>query len=613
MPSRRRLVVAALSLLLAGAAHGQLRAAFYNIAGLKGNTGAITDVLAQIHEDDRPGFAVPADVLVFTEVRQADVANLASLVAAAAPPGVAYSMGTFTTSPLEDQATGSNAIFLRVGRVTEIPSGHQDIPTGANRNTDRWLLSLVGYVSPAVPFYVYGSHLKASSGSENEALRLWGVNQIRANADALPAGTPIIYMGDMNFYSSSEDGYVAFLAAPGSGQAFDVLPGSWGGSTKAIRHTQSPRDIARSLIGGGMDDRFDFQLFSGTMMDGNGLAVIGGTYRAFGNDGFHYNLAVNDGNNSYFPGDIPRSNALADSLFDASDHIPVVVDLQLPAVLEAWVVAQPGKVIRNTPVSVEVRAWNAADAVTPLGADALNFQAVASGGVSGSASGEAPLAPSYASRFFTLATSVVGSVSGTVTVTTTAEAAQFAVYPLPVTGKVVRASNASFSGSADVDATTVHFDVSPGVGTVALEVPIFNLGYDSNQALLDADGTALGAGSSAISLVAGSATGIGAAPGVLHFAFDGTGASGTVTRSATITVSDENIPGEASTTLDLTIEVSVRAGVPGDFDGNGQVDGGDLGTLLGYWGPCPPPCPPDLDGNGVVDGGDLGTLLGLWG
>lgn len=49
-----------------------------------------------------------------------------------------------------------------------------------------------------------------------------------------------------------------------------------------------------------------------------------------------------------------------------------------------------------------------------------------------------------------------------------------------------------------------------------------------------------------------------------------------------------------------------------DFNCDGLVDGADLGTLLGFWGPCPAPCPADLDGDGEVDGADLGVLLGRW-
>jgi hypothetical protein len=47
----------------------------------------------------------------------------------------------------------------------------------------------------------------------------------------------------------------------------------------------------------------------------------------------------------------------------------------------------------------------------------------------------------------------------------------------------------------------------------------------------------------------------------------------------------------------------------GDLTGDGQVDGADLGTLLGGWGTPGT----DLTGDGNTDGADLGTLLGAWG
>lgn len=50
---------------------------------------------------------------------------------------------------------------------------------------------------------------------------------------------------------------------------------------------------------------------------------------------------------------------------------------------------------------------------------------------------------------------------------------------------------------------------------------------------------------------------------------------------------------------------------PGDLDGDGDVDGGDLGLVLAAWGPCPS-CGADLDGNGTVDGADLGIVLANW-
>lgn len=49
---------------------------------------------------------------------------------------------------------------------------------------------------------------------------------------------------------------------------------------------------------------------------------------------------------------------------------------------------------------------------------------------------------------------------------------------------------------------------------------------------------------------------------------------------------------------------------PADLNGDGEVDGADLGILLGQWDG---PGSADLTGDGVVEGADLGILLGSWG
>ena len=52
--------------------------------------------------------------------------------------------------------------------------------------------------------------------------------------------------------------------------------------------------------------------------------------------------------------------------------------------------------------------------------------------------------------------------------------------------------------------------------------------------------------------------------------------------------------------------------IPGDLNGDGLVNGADLGLMLVAWGPCGRDCIADLDGNGVVNGADLGLLLVDW-
>ncbi|MHC4608725.1 MAG: hypothetical protein ACYS7M_00070 [Planctomycetota bacterium] len=158
------------------------------------------------------------------------------------------------------------------------------------------------------------------------------------DADQLPDDTHVIYAGDFNFYHNAELGYLHFLS-PGSGQAVDPLGSElWAGQSNAAKHTQSPRCVQScGLVAGCLDDRFDFQLVTEEWLDGRGFELIPGTYRAFGNDGMHFDMAINEGNNFYYSDDVTRSNALASALHDASDHLPVVADYQFLPAVEAFI------------------------------------------------------------------------------------------------------------------------------------------------------------------------------------------------------------------------------------------------------------------------------------
>jgi len=63
--------------------------------------------------------------------------------------------------------------------------------------------------------------------------------------------------------------------------------------------------------------------------------------------------------------------------------------------------------------------------------------------------------------------------------------------------------------------------------------------------------------------------------------------------------------------LALGTTVAATADCAADLDGNGIIDGADLGALLAVWGT--PDAAADLNGDGIVDGADLGVLLSAWG
>ncbi len=72
-------------------------------------------------------------------------------------------------------------------------------------------------------------------------------------------------------------------------------------------------------------------------------------------------------------------------------------------------------------------------------------------------------------------------------------------------------------------------------------------------------------------------------------------------------IADTNVDSTVGATL---IALGEGTDVPGDTDGDGDVDGGDLAYLLGAWGLNDPAA--DFDGSGTVDAADLAALLGNW-
>ncbi len=592
-------------------AAAQLRVVTYNISALEGSATGLQAVFSACHADDRIGPAQPIDIICFQECPQAAVGPLGNLLAASAPAGVSYTLATYTTSSSEDGATGAQALFYRTGRFTEIASGHVDLSTGGGRNSDRWLLQVSGYTSTAARLYVYSSHLKASSGSANESERLSGATTLRNNADALPAGSNIIFLGDYNMYTNSESGYVK-MTTGGVHPAIDPWgTANWTGASNAIKHTQSPLLTSTNLVGGGVDDRFDLHLFTGALNDGAGLAYIPGTVRTLGNDGNHFDLAINNGNNSYYPSNIARGNALADALFVASDHMPVIMEYQVPASMSASLQPLPPRVLVGAAVPVRAVVSNIAQGVWDAGIDDLPFSVSGSQFVVGSASGQAPLSPATSIGQLALNTSSAGIASGIVTVSTTAQAAANASIQLPVSVQVSAHANPSFSASADQDTRALAWTFPSGTVNAEIDVSIANFGFAGTASLLIIDG--ITSSGQAISAVAGIGSQVGATPATIRLRLPGSAALAPGSYPATVQVlsSDENLPGRQSFSSTINVTITVEGSSrPEDINHDGVVDGGDLAVLLSQWGASGDA---DIDGSGLVDGSDLGMLLSAWG
>ena len=315
----QKIVIGFATLLCTLSAQAQIRVVNYNVHFCSADMDAMDTVLDAASEDSTCGDAIPVSLFLFQEVNDGVQNKLHRLI------GEVYSMGTYTNkneSSGNKESGGAQAMFFHSEQLEEKPDDHKDIYTGATRNADRWHLTGMGE-NAGVDLWVYSAHLKASKGSENKTQREFGVNAILEDITTLPEGANVIVVGDMNFYTIREPAYQAFIKILVDPLGTD----EWAGEDDAKKHTQSPRKKrGGGLASGGLDDRFDFQFISKSLQDGKGLDIVNGSYHSLGNDGKHYDIAINDGENSYFPTDTERSNELATALHEASDHIPVIVD-----------------------------------------------------------------------------------------------------------------------------------------------------------------------------------------------------------------------------------------------------------------------------------------------
>lgn len=200
------------------------------------------------------------------------------------------------------------------------------------------------YAHDTVFLTVIVCHLKASPGSADEAERASETATISAYLAQQGTGNYVL-MGDLNVYSSGEACYQNLVAASSlSARLYDPItrPGAWSGSASfADIHTQSPRTVNTLGDGGangGLDDRFDQILVSGPVMqDGAGVKYLPGSYTTVGQDGLHYNGSLLDA-----PGNVAAPNAVLQSLYEMSDHLPVAASFILhPEPLATSIAAAP--------------------------------------------------------------------------------------------------------------------------------------------------------------------------------------------------------------------------------------------------------------------------------
>lgn len=176
-------------------------------------------------------------------------------------------------------------------------------------------------------FTVLVLHYKAGNGSAESTTRGLEANSIVNYINSFGKRKNIIIMGDYNVYVNTEPGFANLVTNTDTlNRIVDPLNklGAWNNnSTYSNIHTQSTHTTQTGgFSSGGMDDRFDIILCSKSLMvDSLKMRILPQTYIPVGNDGQHFNLAINAApTNTSVPSDV------LNALYNMSDHLPIRAD-----------------------------------------------------------------------------------------------------------------------------------------------------------------------------------------------------------------------------------------------------------------------------------------------
>ncbi|MBC8527176.1 MAG: endonuclease/exonuclease/phosphatase family protein, partial [Candidatus Cloacimonetes bacterium] len=191
---------------------------------------------------------IQPDILLMQEIESSAGADM--LLTELNSAGTEYSRANFVAG----FGTIYSMLFYKIA-IADLTS--QDVIDTPRRDIYEYVMTIDGN-----PIRFYSCHLKASEDCELE--RFEEVSILRDYLNLLPEGTEFIIVGDMNFYTSTETGYLKFIAdeANNIGRAEDLCDevGNWHNNiTYSSVHSQSSRyEQFGGGAGGGLDDKFDF-------------------------------------------------------------------------------------------------------------------------------------------------------------------------------------------------------------------------------------------------------------------------------------------------------------------------------------------------------------------
>jgi hypothetical protein len=386
MPPPRVVLALALATLAGSTTHAQLRICEWNVTNYDSVLPSDRDPAFQTaFYASFQGRSLAPDVIIGQEFLSANAVTAFRNMLNSAPG----SPGDWAAAPFHDGSDTDNAFFYRTSRASFL--GFTVVAEGGlapnhPRAIIRYDFRPAGYSAAATVIAAYSSHMTQSDLDR----RLLEAQRIRGDAEALDPAFNFLVAGDFNIPQASEPAYQELVAsqANNKGRFFDPIstPGNWN-NTSLYRfvHTQEPSTQ--------VDDRFDQILLENSLTDAVALHYIGKptipystvawndpnhSYRSWGNDGTSFDAPIaTTGNTMVGP---VIAQALIDSV-DGNGHLPVYLDMRVPAKVTSPAALDLGDVLQNTPASIALEASNAGNVAlwTANGIATLNYTLTATG------------------------------------------------------------------------------------------------------------------------------------------------------------------------------------------------------------------------------------------
>jgi hypothetical protein len=433
----------------------------------------------------------------------------------------------------------------------------------------------VGYSAASAKFLLYSVHFKA--GTSDSSMRRLESGYLRTNylnvTPPIASGGNFMVGGDYNMEAGgvvggfNEGGYNRLTESTDDddGRCKDPLTSAFYWSALwsdngafAYGHTQAPcfNCPFAGMSGGGMDDRFDIFLTSYSMQDGEGLSYVASLSPGqlsypfvFGNDGARCcNGNVNDGG---FNGSVGLD--VANALFNCSDHLPVVITIQVPAKVVAESELNFGDAIVGGAPTLNLNVSNGA----AVPGDELDYTMVAPVGfTSPGGPFQRNAGAAAAAHSIGMLTGSSGVKGGTLVMST--DDPDSATKNVLISGRVLEHS----VGSLDSLVTVTMDDLDFGEHEVGAFPDSFARVHNRQafalQAKLSIDGGVITGGDGRFTIIGGFSGALLDGTGqTYNLHFDDTGATldSTYTATLTFSVSDEPLPG-ATPGADLVVNLS---------------------------------------------------------